>query len=817
MERRNFLKMGTAALAAREAGDWLSGLAQNPGTKNAGSALKPSAAGTALDLTHAVVLARPGKLPKAEQTASAVLVSEIAKRSGVTLATSTEWSKHRPVIAIASVAQASELGRVPQGLSGTALRPEGFRIHVQNAAGQQPVVWVLGADPRGTLFGAGALLRRLRWTHGSLSIAAELDWTSSPAYAIRGHQLGYRPQANSYDGWDAAQFEQYIRELAFFGVNSIEGIPFHDDRKTPVMKVPRREMNRAIGEICDRYGLDYWVWAPADFDLNNEALRKQMLSRCEEFFRDTPTLTGVSVPGGDPGNNPPEILFPFLEELAGRLASIHPQAKIWPSLQQFSKKKVDAAFEYINTHQPTWMGGLVSGPSSPPSNELRNRLPAQYRLRHYPDVSHNVRCQYEVNNWDQTYAATEGRECVNPRAVEYARYFHAEAGYSDGFISYSDGVHDDVNKTVWSALSWNPTLTVTEILTEYAHVYFAPQTAPGVCDAILALERNWSGALLTNGSVEDTLMRWQQLERQMPGLAGNWRWQMCLLRANYDAYLRRRLAYETQLELEANARLLEASTKGSEAAIDAARQTLGRAETNAAAAPLRARIVSLCADLFHSIVLQSSVEKYYAIGEERGAVLDFIDFPLNNRWWLEDEFTKVAQLGDESARVDSLRELATWEHPGPGSFYDAVGDLDKSPHVLRYNDDPSVAGVLRESGASFWWWDEGKSRARLTWQCSSWPVAVVYDGLDPEATYVVRSSGYGQALLRINGERVQPTLDGKQMGELKEFPVPQADVRTRRLRLTWDRPVGEESLNWRNHSRLSEVWLIRQPGAPKQA
>ncbi|MDR3749946.1 MAG: hypothetical protein P4K94_00525 [Terracidiphilus sp.] len=818
MQRRNFLKIGTAALAVSEtAGSWLRAMAQNPTQENAGSALDSSVAAPLLDLTNAVLLTRPGKLPNAEQTASAVLVSEIAKRSGISLARSTEWPAHRPVIALASAAQASAWGRrTPQGLSSAALRPEGFRIRVENAPGQQPVVWVLGADPRGTLFGAGALLRRLRWTHGSLSIAADLDWTSSPAYAIRGHQLGYRPQANSYDGWDAAQFEQYIRELAFFGVNSIEGIPFDDDRKSPVMKFPRRQMNRAIGEICNRYGLDYWVWVPVDFDLNNGAKRKQLLSRCEEFFHDTPTLTGIFVPGGDPGDNPPELLFPFLEELAGSLAPIHPQAKIWPSLQQFSGEKVDSAFKYIRTHQPAWMGGLVSGPSSPPSNELRDRLPAQYRLRHYPDVSHNVRCQYEVSNWAQAFAMTEGRECVNPRAVEYARYFLAEAGYSDGFISYSDGVHDDVNKIVWSALSWDPSLTVTEILTEYAHVYFAPQVAPAVCDAILALERNWSGALLTNGSVEDTLLRWQQLERQMPGLAGNWRWQMCLLRANYDAFLRRRLAYETQLELEANARLLEAPSRGSSAAMDAARQTLGRAETNAAAAPLRARIVSLCDDLFHSIVLQTSVDKYFASGEERGAELDFIDLPLNNRWWLEDEFAKVAQLGSESARVERLRVLATWEHPGPGSFYDAVGDLDKSPRVLRYSYDPSIPGAQDDSGASFWWWDDGKSRARLTWQASSWPLAVVYDGIDPDAAYIVRSTGYRQALLRINGERVQPTLDGKKMGEFKEFPVPQDQVRKRRLTITWDPPVGEENLNWREGSRLSEVWLLRQPAPPEQ-
>ena len=36
-------------------------------------------------------------------------------------------------------------------------------------------------------------------------------------------------------------------------------------------------------------------------------------------------------------------------------------------------------------------------------------------------------------------------------------------------------------------------------------------------------------------------------------LEGNWRWQMCLVRAVYDAYTRHRLIYESALEEEANA------------------------------------------------------------------------------------------------------------------------------------------------------------------------------------------------------------------------------------------------------------------------
>jgi len=53
-------------------------------------------------------------------------------------------------------------------------------------------------------------------------------------------------------------------------------------------------------------------------------------------------------------------------------------------------------------------------------------------------------------------------------------------------------------------------------------------------------------------------------------------------------------------------------------------------------------------------------------------------------------------------------------------------------------------------------------------------------------------------------------LDGQEVGEFKEFPVPPELLKGRRLILTWDPPVGEESLNWRDRSRLAEVWLINK-------
>jgi hypothetical protein len=766
-----------------------------------------------VDLRNAVVVVRPGQLPNAEKTAATVLTEELAKRTGLHLATSASWPKSKTVIAITSETRVPGWNRaipIRSGGQAAETRAEGYRLFVDGGKGKASTVWVVGADPRGALYGVGQLLRRIDWAPGTATIPASIDIATAPAYPIRGHQLGYRAQANSYDAWNAAQFEQYIRELAFFGVNSIENIPFQDDRRTPVMRVPRREMNREISDICARYGLDYWVWTPAEFNLKDTGLRAAELARYDEFFKDTSELTGIFFPGGDPGHNPPELVIPFLEDIAKRMRPGHPKAKIWVSLQWFTKDQVDYVYQYIARETPEWLGGLVAGPSGPPIAETRERLPKRYGLRLYPDITHNVRCQYEVPLWDQAFALTLGREAVNPRPAEYAAIHNRYAAYSDGFISYSDGVHDDVNKTIWSALSWNPNARVRDILIDYARVYLSPGIAEDAADSILALETNWRGPVVDNGSVEATLSRWRQLEKRAPQLESNWRWQMCLLRAYYDAYVRHRLINETDLEEKANAILAEAEKHGgADKAMAAATGVLNRALNDPVSPDLRTRIVNLCDELFHSIGLQTSVQKYYAIGEERGAVLDFIDYPLNNRWWLEDQFAKIRGLDSETEKIRQLDRIATWEHPGEGSFYDNLGNVAKSPHVVQTL---SIGREEHENPTpSFWWWDQGKSRARLSWQVTMWPRGVVYEGLDPEATYVVRSTGYGQALLRMDGDRVEPAIAGKQMGEISEFTVTAECLKDRRLVLTWDLPTDEGDLNWRQKSRLAEVWLIKKP------
>lgn len=749
-----------------------------------------------MDLSQAAVVVRA----EAGQTAATVLQEEVERRTGLKLAIAAEPVPGRQSIILTTQPPA----QLAAGLA--PLRAEGYQL-ITDTAGPRKTLWIAGAGARGLLYGVGAFLRQADWSRGRLSVNP-LAVSTSPASPIRGHQLGYRNTANSWDAWTIQQFDQYIRDLALFGVNSIENIPFQDDRHNPLMKIPRKEMNRAMTEICRKYGLDYWVWTPADIDLKDAAKRAALLDKFDEMFAGSRVLTGVFVPGGDPGSNPPELVIPFLEDIAKRMAPVHPKAKVWLSLQGFNKEKEEWVYRYIEQKQPTWLGGLVAGPSSPPIARTRQRLPRQYGLRLYPDLTHNKICQYQVPHWDQAYALTLGREAVNPRPSEYAAIHNRYVSASDGFISYSDGVHDDVNKVVWSALAWDPNTPVRTILREYASLHFSSALSWSIADAILALERNWQGPLADNGAVEGTLLTWQGLEAKAPQLEANWRWQMCLLRAVYDTYVRRRMIYESGLEDEVN-RVLAAATDGrSTEAMSRSEAILNRATAEPVSPDLKARIVELCEKLFRSIGLQTSVEKYHASGAERGAVLDFVDAPLNNRWWLEDEFKKVSALPTEKEKTARLHALAAWEHPGEGSYYDDIGNEAKSPHVD--GDAEQEPESFRAPEPTFWWWDSGRSRARLSWQTTMWPARMVYEGLDPQATYFVRTGGYGQSLLSIDGQRATPTIDGKQMGEFKEFPVPPEALKDGRLVLTWTIPTDESHLNWRQHSRLAEVWLLKR-------
>ncbi|MDR2775678.1 MAG: hypothetical protein LBC19_13240, partial [Tannerella sp.] len=637
-----------------------------------------------IDFSDAVVWVASDIKSSVRETLVRTLQEEVNQRTNLRLPIAEKWTGQRSIIAMVLLPR-TEANGIPVPLRTDAelpeMNPEGFRMMLETQ-GKQNILWLMGKNERGLFYAVGEFLRKAEFAQKKICLDRQTDVASSPVYPIRGHQLGYRNVNNTCDAWTVEQFEKYIRELVLAGNNSIENVLFDDVVPGLVRKLPKEVMDEAISRICDRYDTDYWVWTPANADLSNETLFREEAGKHETFYKICPRLNHVFVPGGDPGNNHPKHLMPFLKEIAAKLKQYHPQAGVWLSLQGFNDEKTDYVFRYIEKHNPDWLRGIVSGPQSPDMAATRYQLPIKYQHRSYPDITHNLRCQYPAPEFDQSFALTLGREACNPQPVHYAAIHRRTELFTDGSVTYSEGNHDDVNKYVWSRLDWNPDADIREILVEYARLFFGTAEPATVAEGILALERNWFGPVEANGSIAATFHFWKNLEAKHPEMKNNWRWLLLVMRSYYDYYTQQRKFYEQQLEKEATAILRMAETIGADNAMEQALAVVRKADTEPVNRDLSEKIHQYCERLYQLVGLQTSVEKYSASGAERGCILDFINYPLNNRWWLEDEFNKIKQFSSEREKSARLKIIANWTEPGEGSFYDNVSDISQSPHVI---------------------------------------------------------------------------------------------------------------------------------------
>jgi hypothetical protein len=784
----------------------------------------------------------------AKHIVTAMVVEEIRERTGVTLRVADGPARREAGgrILLGTVEAVREsMGRqaaLLQGLSGPG--PEGYLI--LSAEGSAPAVFVAGSDGRGVLYGAGRLLRLLHLRPGSVLLPGPVRISSTPRHSIRGHQLGYRPKTNAYDAWSVQQFARYIRELAIFGANSIEILPprTDDDATGPLMQVPPMEMMVRLSEILDDHGMDVWIWYPnMGQDYGDPACRERELAERREIFGSLRRIDHVFIPGGDPGNMEPGTLFHWAAQVAGLLQRHHPNARVWLSPQTFRQPKswLDSFVRQANA-RPDWLGGVVHGPwvrvALP---ELRGMIHEGIPIRRYPDITHSYVCQYPVPEWDPAFAMTLGRECINPRPAAEKHIHNLFHEHAAGSVSYSEGINDDVNKFVWSDQDWDPETPVLRTLQEYAGFFIDIDHAEELARGILALEENFHGPLAVNGGVEVTLRQWMDLERALPAAAGrSYRFQMCLLRACYDAYLRRRLIHDTETEQRVYDALEPAAPGGSLAILEKAEAILKEGRNTPVRAEWRHRCVQLADSLFHSIGAQLSVGRHQAIAWNRGAFLDAIDIPLNDYEWLLDSFGRIRAIDDEQERQRSIHRIVHRRNPGPGGFYDSFG----TPPALRrlanpqdWTRDPGgLASTIISFATPLLYRTEvkeakgicGEEYGRfgpipLAWIGNATtlydtPLEVRYKDLSPQARYRLRVTYIGVVYIRNFGPNrvrlaagggilVHDFLDVTRTCAVAEYDIPAEAVRDGILELSWTTPDGDQGPN------IAELWLMKTRSA----
>lgn len=761
----------------------------------------PSFAG---DFKQAVVIL-PAAPSTPQKKAAQMLVEEIEKRTQLRLKLSASAPTGAPFISL----------KVAPGP-----KPESFTLTSTPTS-----ITVTGADDRGVVFGTGYLLRQFRMARQKLELDTDLKVSTAPKYLVRGQQLGYRPKTNAYDAWSVPMWEQYIRELAIFGNNTIELIPprSDDDDDSPHFPLPKIDMMVEMSRIASEYGLDVSIWFPAmDKDYSDPAQVEFALKEWAEVFRRLPRVDAVFVPGGDPGHTQPKFMFALLEKQTASLHKFHPKAQMWLSPQGFTKEWRDEFWSLLGQNPP-WLSGLVFGPQVYGSlEEFRAQTPKRFPIRFYPDITHSIRAEFPVPDWDLAYATTEGRETINPRPLDETAIFKRYQHFADAFVSYSEGCNDDVNKFIWSGLLWNPDASTKSILVEFSRFFIGDEMADSFANGLFALEQNWRGPLASNRQVEVTLAQFRDLERRAtPQQRLNWRFQQALYRAYYDAYEHSRLLSENRQEEMAMAALSTAgrtwplTAAGSLKAMEDAELILDGDARTKEALEYRARVFELAEALFQSIHMQLSVDRYKAIAIDRGGNLDSIDFSLNNRLWLKSRFQAIRAMNAEADRIAKIDELVNWTNPGPGGFYDALGFINQRPHLVMgesYPNDPDFlkSPLIAFGGAPQRGW-------RTSWAANGEimqdrPLRMRYSDLDPAARYKIRVS-YGGDMrttpvrLTANSVEVHPFREKGVTPEPVEFELPQQATSTGTLTLEWTRPAGLGG-NGRG-TQVSEVWLIK--------
>lgn len=784
-----------------------------------------------VDLSKAVIWTGDTKAASLSKPLQ-VLKEEVYKRTGIDLVPVEKTpEENQPAIYLVISERESKLPKAIKAALGNFPEPgnEGFRLVV--IASSSSVV-ISGKDARSVLYGIGRFLRKAEMRNDQLTLAEAASVSTAPKFPIRGHQLGFRPKTNSYDAFSVKQFDQYIRELALFGANSIEIMPprTDDDDTSAHMKLRPEKMIIEQSKICKAYNLDVWMWYPnmgPDYS-NRDSLKKEIQERME-VFASLPKLDHVFVPGGDPGDLEPEQLFSWLGKVALALRQLHPNAKIWVSPQAFrpTKKWMDDFIKYANSGYP-WFGGVVFGPwVKIPVAELRKQLRDSIPIRMYPDITHSYTAQYPVPDWDVAYTMTLGRECINPRPEDEKHIHNVFARYGAGSISYSEGTNDDVNKFVWSGQDWDPQTPVIETIRDYCRLFFGPDLAEPAAQGIMNLEKNFRGPLLTNKTVEQTLMQWQDIEKKAPQelTLFNFRFQMCLLRAYYDALVQRRLINETALEARARELLQNATAETIAEAMQQAKEILAQAKQNPVAAALKERCNVLADSLFSTIGAQLTVEKHGGVSG-RGNFMDNIDMPLNDALWLNDQLNAFEKIEDHNEQLAKVQEMLHRTDPGPGGFYDHFGSAESRSRVISHKTWAEDPGSLESPRKSYGigiigeeWVDEIKAQGfsgqttPAAWMTQintlyDQPLQIKYENLDTTASYKMRITYTGRfrSKVKLTANNNIVIHDFLQTGQkpVYEFDIPHEATATGKVIFTWTCGEGERG------SQVTEIWLMRK-------
>ena len=570
-------------------------------------------------------------------------------------------------------------------------------------------------------------LTALRQFHRSLRISHShqtAEWNRTrlhstppapPRWPIRGNQISVAHHSSFFRTWP--ELSQFVVDLSIFGNNFIETAHIND---TSSLLNSSSIVN--ISTLLHRLNTSCSFWW-------SNTLMDHHLAELNELFAQSPRIDSVFFPGGDGG----ALEWSTINETATLLRRSHPRAGVWVSAQEVNATVLAQFLHDILTNATIQNilgsnGGVVYGPHNRiPFSEFVHRLrpidtsTIALNIRQYPDLAHSVDTQFAIQQWDAPLSESYQRQVVNPLPVLHASIVQARSNGSSpniGVGAYSEGLNDDLNKFVWSAMGADATENnVHTIVQEYCQYFFGDDAAHAMYEGIMGLEQNWNGKVVNNQQRISTTL--QTLKTGFGLLSQqeqdqNWRATMYLRRGFMDQYIYDLHSQDVELLGRATAVLSQADTDDandcqsivqSALAILAPSSLIQNASTDPLVASLRRQIVTLAADLDRQVgaeVLQT---------QDTALNMNSIDSQLYLsstylRSWLLNLTSTGSSTGPRSRASSSttptsvctqIYNYLNWTNPGVGGYYDNIGSIDAldHPHLVR-----SVQGSSSSSSSS---------------------------------------------------------------------------------------------------------------------
>ncbi len=276
-------------------------------------------------------------------------------------------------------------------------------------------------------------------------------------------------------------------------------------------------------------------------------------------------------------------------------------------------------------------------------------------------------------DWSFEFALTEGRGVVSTRPLQMTEIAQQQVQFAKmGFVLYSEGFGDDVNKFVFVAAGTWADETIDTILADYERMFFTPAAL------LKRLELNWQGPPSLEHVLETQIMavtEWTKVEGSF--LMRNARLMQQVYRAHLDLFVVKSLLKQREAVQNATALLSTVDTKNVFTVI---RSALARLQTGFPGEP-SSEMLMLAAMLFEGSGLQLG----YRFGgrDESGNSLDTANNLITNIGFYNHTLSEILTNSNAVAAVNSVRALLSRTDPGPGGFYDNLGSFLDQPHLLH--------------------------------------------------------------------------------------------------------------------------------------